>query len=267
MTGEQKAVKIFALVLAGIICLSIFSAIMSGLSWMISWTDDSYRVGETSTETINSKEIDRLKIDLGASNLEIYRGPEFKIEKENVRGKVTINTVGSTLKIEEKSHTFWNNRVGGTIVVYISSDVELSMLDIDMGAGTVTMEDIEADEFDFDQGAGTLYMDKCKFDKTNIDGGVGKTTIKNSTLRNLDLDSGVGSIDIEAKILGNSSIEGGVGSIRLEILGSKEDYTLTTEKGIGSITVDGEKSEGQRGNRANSLRVDGGVGSIQIDFH
>lgn len=264
MTNEQKAVKAFAIFLACMIIFSIFSAIVSGISWMFFWVDDED--GEYSSETIDYDNITKLSIDAGTLNLEIYEGSEFKVERKNLKSRVDIDTRKDTLKIEEISHGIWNTRHGGTLIVTVPKDITLDELEIDMGAGTVTISDIESYKFDFDQGAGTLTMTNCKFSHTDIDGGVGKIQVKNSVLDNLDLDSGVGEVNIEGKIGGRSEIDGGVGAITLMLIDSSENYTLNVEKGIGSITVDGESKSGRVGNGTSYIDIEGGVGAINIKF-
>lgn len=265
MTSEQKVVKGFAIFLAIVICISILSAVLNLVGFMFSWTyDDGEKI--TSKEALKDVEITKIDLDLKALNLEIYRGEEFEIERENLSDKVDIKTTDSTLKIVERSHNFWKNRHGGTLIIRIPYEIELADLDIEIGAGTVTMEGISSQKFDLDQGAGTIYIDKCTFDKTDIDGGVGKMTIKNSQLRDLDLDSGVGEINIEADILGRSEIDGGVGAINLDIKGSQEDYTLKIDKGIGAVTVDGDSVSGTIGTGSNRIDIDSGVGAVKIRF-
>ncbi len=270
MTNDQKIVKIFAISLAVLICVSIFSAVVSGLGLMIRIAggfDDQPEVSEkVDLHELNIKEIDKIDIDLKVTSLRIIEGNEFSIEKENVRSKFDIRTSGTTLKIEERSHSIWNGGKGGTIIVTVPSYTSLNRLSIDQGAGVVNIEDIDADYFDFDQGAGTLNIENCTFDHTDIDGGVGKTTVRDSSLTDLDLDAGVGEIDIEAEILGKGEIDGGVGAIKLDILGYREDYTLNIEKGLGSITVDGQATSGQIGTGHNRLSIEGGVGAIKVNF-
>lgn len=263
MTNEQKLVKGFAIFLAAVICISILSAALNLIGFLFSWTVDTDEPSNTSISL--NRNIDKIDADLGALNLEIYRGENFTVEKENYRGKVDIKTVGSTLKIIEK-HNFFGNHHSGTLIIRIPEEIELSSLDIDLGAGTLTMEDIVADDFDLEHGAGTINIDKCNFSKTDIDGGVGKMTIKNSTIKDLDLDSGVGEINIEGRLFGRSKIDGGVGAINLNLLGSKEDYTIKIDKGLGAVTVDGEAISGLIGTGVNRIDIDSGVGAVKINF-
>ncbi|MBQ9839934.1 MAG: hypothetical protein IJO56_10670, partial [Oscillospiraceae bacterium] len=52
------------------------------------------------------------------------------------------------------------------------------------------------------------------------------------------------------------------------LLGSKEDYKLELEKGLGNISIDGVNVSdyGSSGNGTNKVEINGGVGSINVEF-
>ena len=60
----------------------------------------------------------------------------------------------------------------------------------------------------------------------------------------------------------------GVGESNITLLGSKEDYKLELEKGLGNISVDGVNVSdyGSSGNGTNKVEINGGVGSINVRF-
>ena len=49
---------------------------------------------------------------------------------------------------------------------------------------------------------------------------------------------------------------------------SKENYRIKTDKGIGTIKIDGKEISNNElyGNGSHSIDVDGGIGNIKIDF-
>ena len=119
-----------------------------------------------------------------------------------------------------------------------------------------------------DHGAGILTITNSNFNNADIDGGAGKITINSSTLNNLDMDAGVGEVEIEANITGDSEINCGVGEVNITLLGNKDDYSIRTEKGIGSIKINNENQESNSvyGNGSNKIELEGGVGSISVSF-
>ena len=52
------------------------------------------------------------------------------------------------------------------------------------------------------------------------------------------------------------------------LLGSKDDYKIELDKGIGEATLEGEslKDDSVYGSGENKIDIDGGVGAINIDF-
>ncbi|MGN1327355.1 MAG: hypothetical protein ACI4VQ_04720, partial [Clostridia bacterium] len=101
-----------------------------------------------------------------------------------------------------------------------------------------------------------------------IESGAGKVSILSGNIKDLDLDMGVGEFNVTSAITGDSKINTGIGSLELNIQGSKEDYTIKADKGLGSIKIDGKElaDDVTYGNGKNAIKIDGGIGSIKIDF-
>ncbi len=280
MTTFEKGVKAFAITLAVIIIVSIVSTLLGVLNFtgrIIDGTHhDSYSKEEYYPETgkndnspsngdYEKKRISKLEIDLKSTGLEMYEGEEFKVEKYDTDNRVYFENINGTLKIKETSHHFWSS-TGGTVVIYVPRDSSLNKIDIEMGAGKATFKNLDVDVFELEQGAGSISIEDCTFNSSEIDGGAGRMTIKNSNLNNLELDSGVGSVEIEARMTGTNKIDAGVGSLKIRLLGNREDYSISAKKGIGSLRIDGEKDLNSFGTGPNYIKVEGGTGSIQIDF-
>ena len=141
----------------------------------------------------------------------------------------------------------------------------LEELDIDCGAGKISVSDITATKLDLDAGAGSLEIENSNFSTTDIDGGAGEIIINNSFLRNLDLDAGIGKVSISGEIYGRSEIDCGVGEVNLK-LGNLSNYQFFVEKGIGSIQINNMsyQSDETIGSGENRIRIEGEIGSINI---
>lgn len=270
MTSFQKGVKIFAISLAIVIIFSILSCFIGMLEFASFFFDSSpqtenRKIVYPSDFNLNDKDISDIDIELSSTSLEIVPGETFKIETYNSDRYVKVTTKNGVLKVEETAH-HWHHNDRGRVVLEIPQNRELSSLDIDMGAGKASMEDVYANTLNFSQGAGTLIIENCNFAKTEIDGGAGKMTIRNSHLGSLELDSGVGKVDIEAYLEGSSEIDSDVGALSLTLLGDRESYTVRAEKGLGSLSIDGEQNASTFGRGPNYVEIDGGVGSIEIKF-
>lgn len=264
MTQREKGIKTLAVALGCFLVIIIFSTILGVVTSLIN-------VSSTKKDNLESikeeyKHINELNIELETTNLEIYRGSEFKIEKFDTKDNIHVIEDRGKITIKERGKHFWNTSMGGTLVFYIPDDMELNILDIEMNTGKSVIEDLNINKFSLEVGAGSTSLTNITSLDTSITGGAGKIEIKNSNLTNLDMETGVGSTSIEGKLLGKNRIECGVGSVRLNLNGNIEDYTIKTEKGIGSIKINGEDAVTELGTGPNNLKIKGGIGSITVDF-
>lgn len=115
---------------------------------------------------------------------------------------------------------------------------------------------------------GKLEIANCKFNETKIEAGAGETKIIETYLNDLRLDAGVGRIEIDGDITGNSKIACGIGETDIKLKQGEEQYKIIAEKGIGSLKIKGQEqgSETTFGSGKNEIKIDGGIGSIKIDF-
>lgn len=262
MSSGQKAIKYLAIGLAIFIILNIVNAIFWSISFFGNFSSKS---DIEFTETYSN--VSKIKIDLKASKLIITNGMEFKVEASDVSSRFSSKvTKDNTLKIEEHNTWFWHHS-SGEIIVTVPNNMPLEELDIDCGAGKIEIQNITSNKLDIDCGAGSLIISDSSFNQADIDGGAGAIDISSSLLRDLDLDAGVGSINIDGEIYGKSKIDSGIGEINLE-LGKKEDYSLRIEKGLGNVKIDNEEYSNDTtfGSGLNSIKINGGVGSIKINF-
>lgn len=262
MSESQKIIKYCAIGLA--LILAIASGIMYGISFMSNVFGSNNTIKDL-TETNITDNIYSLDIDLRATNLTIKEGEKFAVETNNDYIKIIENNDKLIIK-ESKTYKITNNN---ELIIYVPAYTKFSKVDIDAGAGNLSLNVINTDKLDLELGAGNTSISNINVVReASIDAGVGKLEITSGTISNLDLELGVGETIIKSALLGRSSIEAGVGAIKLDIIGSKIDYRIIAEKGIGSINVDGEsiKNKAVIGDGENSINVEGGIGSIDIKF-
>lgn len=265
MSSRDKTIKAFAIGFGIFLIIIIMASILSVITFFLNVNEPSR--GTSEEIPTDARKIQNIDVDLKAMSLEIVRGEEFKIKKTDIDEEyVDIRYSGNKLYIKESKVKFWSSKFRGIITIYVPNELDLNYLDINVDAGKVYIDDIKARELDLDQGAGTVEINSSSFDEASIDGGAGKIEISSTTLKNLELSSGVGSTSIEGEILGRSEIECGVGAIKLNLTNSKEDYTFAVEKGIGSIKIDGVDAASRVGSGENFIQIEGGVGSITVDF-
>ena len=97
---------------------------------------------------------------------------------------------------------------------------------------------------------------------------LGKTELNSCEINNLKANIGIGEFTYSGRITEKSKIDSGVGAINIELKDNKNNYKIALNKGIGTVTLDGQKLEtdGEYGTGENHLDIDGGIGEIKVDF-
>lgn len=268
MSNWQKIIKYLAISFAIFLTFTIVSSIMFtvGIIGNVFNDNDNIVVGELRDLYVN-KESKLLDIDIASTNLIIKNGPELKVETNNKYIDYTQD--GNILEIKEKQHNLFKINNNSSLIIYIPDAYVFDGVSIDSGAGKVTINEINTGYFSLNIGAGKVEIDKLNVtEESIIDGGAGELTISNGNITNLDLDLGVGKTTMNTKLLGSSEISAGVGEIILNLSGKEDDYKIVADKGIGTFMIaDREvKDHVVYGNGVNEIDIDGGVGSVYINF-
>ena len=265
MTNFQKTVKYIAMAFAIFLTVSIIGGILSMFGLF-----GGFFGGDAVTEDIKtysvSSEIQNLEVKINAADFTIKQGESFSVESNlkhlTVEDKNGVLTIKETKKF---SHTY----TGAVLTLYIPADTVFEKANIITGAGRLTVDSLSASTMNFELGAGEVSIDTLvATSDIDIDGGAGKITISGGALHNLDLDMGVGQLNLTSALTGESDFDLGVGETNITIIGNRDDYKLDIEKGLGNITVDGtsvSNIKGQ-GNGNNNIEISGGIGAINLKF-
>lgn len=198
------------------------------------------------------------------TNLTIKTGANFKIETNNPQ--IACKQNSNQLVIKEK-HKWFSTKNDNDLIIYIPKEMMLETVEIDTGAGNVTIEKLETKKISFDIGAGEVKMKHLNVtEEAKIDSGAGKVEILSSSIKNLDLGVGVGKFILNAKLSGKNDIDAGVGELDINLTDGIENYTIRANKGIGSISLAGkEVSENIKyGEGDTYIEIEGGIGAIDI---
>lgn len=257
MSSFQKVIKYCALAIAALIIVSIISVGIAIVSGLISSGTKEFKKYEFNNEVVNT-----LEISLRASKLSIKDGDKFAIETNNEY--VDYSQENGKLIINERKHNVFKYLNDTSVIVYIPSEIKFEEVDITTGAGSVDVEKINTNNLVLELGAGNFTIDELEsYERTIINTGVGSTVIKNSSLNNLKLEVGVGKVELNTVLIGNASINAGIGKLSVNLNNSLDNYTIDAEKGIGSIKINNE-SINKIGNGINKIKIEGGIGSIDI---
>lgn len=273
MTTAQKVIKYLALALAAFIIINIVSACFFGLflfGSMLGLTSGE-EIGDMVEESmsIHLEESVYLDVDLEFSSLEIRwadeREQNLLIEKNNK--EIVCTQQENKISIVDKEANWFARNDERKVIVYLPIDIKLEKVTIQAGAGTIYIEEMETNELELEIGAGTVEIENLQvLQKAKIEGGAGKTDILNGKIHKLDLDAGIGKFYLRAALTGYNKINMGIGKLDLELLGNEEEYSIKADKGIGSVTLNGEELSADReyGSGQNTIDIDGGIGSISV---
>ena len=271
MTLAQKVIKYLALAFACFLIVSIISGILSAL-YVLSGVlglqkEDETIKGEMSMIDFENSDIATLDIDVAFTNLIIKKGDLLLAETNNKN--INCKQNNQNLQIKEKQHSLFSSNNKGDLVVYIPENLKFEKVKINAGAGKIQIENINTENLYLELGTGETTIEKLNVTKDcKIESGAGKVSILSGNINDMDLDMGIGEFNVTSAITGDSKINAGIGSLVLNIQGSKENYTIKADKGLGSIKIDGKETVDnvRYGDGQNTIKIDGGIGKIEINF-
>ncbi|MBQ9080116.1 MAG: DUF4097 family beta strand repeat protein [Clostridia bacterium] len=266
MTQFQKTIKYIALALAILLIIGIFAGAVNVVAALISILEDPDDIIGDMTAYNVSQDITELEIEVGASELIIQAGDALSVQSNHKYLKVEER--GERLIITEKSGIRLNHSSDVQLLITIPAGLVFKNADITAGAGRVSVDRLDTQTLDLELGAGEAVIKKLNvLGKADIDGGTGKINIESGSICNLDLKMGVGELRLSCALEGKNELDCSVGATRLTLPGTLEEYRFDIEKGLGNISLDGRSvSNGLYGSGNINIDIDGGIGSIDIDF-
>lgn len=267
MSEVQRIIKYLAIAFALFLAVSIVSGIMYGFIRVATIFNKDNEVSKSVENIKISEDITYLDIDVDDVNIIIKEGDKLELETNSKYLKTKEDN--KKLYIEQKENNWFNKEKTADLIIYLPKDFEFNDISIEAGAGKIEIEKLITNKLELDLGAGKVNVNNIEvLNKTKIDGGAGEVIINNGILNDLDLEMGVGKFTLTAKLVGNSMIDHGVGELNLNLVGNKEDYQIYLDEGLGDVKVNGDKVYNNEtiGNGNNKIDIDGGIGSITIDF-
>lgn len=263
MNQANKIIKYLAIAFGLFLVFNIISGLMFGLLSIGNiFKDESIEFKESEI----NQNIEILEIDVNSVNIIIKESNLFKVETNNKY--IDYNQKDNKLSITEKKHNWFKKDIND-LIIYIPSNTIFKNLELKNGAGKLEIETLSTENLKLKLGAGKVEIDYLEVSKSaKIDGGAGEITILDGNINDLDMDIGVGKFTLISSVTGNSKIDAGVGELNLTLNGSKDDYKIKVDKGIGSFKISGNDivSGTTYGNGEYIIDIDGGIGSIKIDF-
>ena len=224
---------------------------------------------ELEGEIADMENIKSLKVDFDYGEMTIKTGDvdEIKINAHNViqeRFKYNVNGDTMTIKYDRGfSISFFGGFSASSdtkIEIIIPEAMTFEKVDIENGAGRMTVTGITADKLNVKNGAGEMIVNNTTVrGKLDIDGGVGAITVNDTVCFGIDANIGVGQLTFGGEINGDGKIDSGVGAVYMTLYGDRDDYDFITDSGIGKVTTPGSNSGAKY-----TFKVSSGIGEVRI---
>ncbi len=258
---------LIALGLLALICILVVSCTVSHVDdFLDNHGNGSFLLEENKTYDF-SEEIHALHLEVAAAEITICQGDGFSVA---TNGKyIRCENLNGTLTIRETEEFSIFGRDVVTVAITIPAGTVFKRAELDTGAGDVYVEELRCGRLELDMGAGDWTINTLEVtDSAELNGGVGDFDINSGTVRNLDLDMGIGEVILRCRLQGESDIDMGTGSCTLELVGTREDYRITADTGIGEATLEREpiRDGVTYGTGESRIRIDGGIGEIVVKF-
>ncbi len=265
MTDFQKTVKYIAIAFAIFLAVSIIGGIISMLGLFSGFFSGDAITDDLKTYSVSS-EIQSLDVKINAADFTIKQGESFMVES-NLK-HLLVEDQNGVLTVKE-TKKFVHTYTGAVLTLYVPADKVFERASIVTGAGRFSADLLSASTMNFEFGAGEVNIDTLVATSSiDIDGGAGRISVSSGELHNLDLDMGVGQLNLTSALTGECDFDFGVGESNITIIGNKDDFNLDIEKGLGNITLDGTNVSNMKkqGNEKNRIEINGGVGTIHLKF-
>ncbi len=266
MNEQGKFIKKLADTLAIVLIVMIISGIFSAVGFSANiFSPDSYEP-LSEAMSFSAENCFVVEVEAAAADISFLQGERLSVEFD--KNCFTVKERGGKITIGEKSN-FLNPNKSRQLKFFIPEHFTFERVKLETGASNVEGQLLRTQKFELDVGAGLVLFENLEVtQKAEIDCGAGEITVRNGTLTTLDFSLGVGKADITSQLQGKCDIESGVGSLFLRLPDGKQRYSFDIETGFGSVIFDGSPVKGETaiGNGENTVKLEGGVGSVEISF-
>lgn len=246
------------------------------------WTDGNEKY-EKKEYYFKKEEIDKLKLDVGVSILEIkYEDTEqYHIKMQQTsEGHGSCSVKDGVLYLESgmEDHVIQfgiAKTKPNKITITIPKQDNIKEFELVLGAGSCKGKELMADDIRIEVGAGNLELDKLKAERTlNVLVGAGNMETDNIQARQLEVEVGVGRYFAD-NVLATESIDVtcDAGYVCMDMEDEENSYNYDLVGSIGSIKLkDGQYrgvdfSKKIDNDAQKNFTIECNVGSIEIDFN
>ncbi len=220
-------------------------------------------------ETLSSIDID---IEDVPAEVEIVVGDEFSISHDGDIVHEVVN--GKSFVTEHERNSFIINKLrffnlygneASDIIITIPSNTNLDLIETNIELSNVTIDGITATKMDLESKLGAIELNNFNANILEIETELGTVEADGNVSSSTDVSSEMGSVYLEGSYKGEMFVECEIGAFEASIDGSREDYYVMTENGLGTISIEG--GNGGDSSAPNKISAKTNLGTIDIDFN
>lgn len=257
--------------------------------WQIGWHEDN----APTELKINGEIKDYMTIGepgeiaaAGIKNLELTLGAGqfFVREKDVADGVISITVQGvgdcdyytdvDTLYVEgfRGKHFMGEDLSKNQIIIDIPNGSRFDEVELTCGAGVAELDNITADELEIEVGAGEVSINFANVTKFSANVGAGRVETSDMTADKVDLEVGMGECFYHGKGLKELDAECSLGNMEIIVDGSEEDYNYEIECGAGNIDIGGRNISGLAAEKniyngaPGTIELSCNMGNITVSF-
>ena len=232
---------------------------------------------ESGSYQVPVSSVKSLSIELGAGELIIEAktdgGDTIDLSFDGL-GNCDFKVEDGTLYIEGfKGITIAGNTVSANeIIVRIPENMYFEEVDMEVGAGIVSIENCKVGELEAAIGAGEVTMEKLEVSELSAEIGAGQLDVADAVIQNADLDISMGECIFEGTISGDLEADCDMGNLELTLTGKESDHNYKVSCSAGNISVGGFEFSGLATSREIDNNAEGcfdincNMGNIVVEF-
>ena len=231
--------------------------------------------GDVSKYSVGS-DVERIDIELGGYILDTAYSEDdnYYISTDNA-DKIQCYTENGVLKLKAvngSSRLSVGNIGERQITLCIPKDKFIESLELELGAGQVTLNGINAGEVSLEVGAGQIFVNNIRAKELEVSVGAGQVELWGVEVDKLDAEIGMGELAGSVDIKKSADLECSMGNMELTLMGSQQDFNYQLEVAAGNIEVgrnsySGLANEQKVNNGADKdIAIECSMGNITIEF-
>lgn len=239
--------------------------------------DDSHPVQQGDVDRFAiSSDVKRMKIDLGNCIFEtaVSADDSFYLTAENA-GKYQCYEENGVLHLNVGNPNTFILGIGSNterFTLYIPSGQHFEEVELDLGAGQVTLNNLSADTVSLDVGAGQIIARNIRARELAVDVGAGQVELPGMNVNVLEAEIGMGELLGGGSILERADLECSMGNIEMTLEGSWQDFNYKLDVAAGNLDLGSNSYSGLaqkqniQNNAAKNMAIECSMGNVTILF-